>query len=959
MNIRRIQFLFFIAFFFMPLIGADFVITNQQEARGIADRPIKPFILADYSYDSDITLGRKEFEYLTDFKKGITIDAQLLSRAVSYLFAKDCFSSIAVLITDVDGGKKLHMTLTGSWRFEKLKVGGVLVGREWYRHYYVMDPGDTFDEDKHAHSLKKILEASYKDGFFNTKINTDYSKNPINKTIVVQLTIKRGSRFSIGEVGLQLNAHATTLSHEQEYLKEQLSKRFIHHRHVSYAKSALETQASAIRTYLSHRGYLLASIDLEEKINRANGMVDITWHIDLGKKRNFVFFGAQFFSYNQLLDRILQFGRSAWVVPATILADELADMYHKKGFWDVHIEGTDEADRALFVITEGRRGVISGITIKGATAFDHKKLVKKCFSKLMHHAYFDHNFLEEGLERLADHLYAHGFAQSKIVGHETVRQGDRSYHLFITVEQGMRQEVDEILIPDFPEFQSVGPFAAFAKKPKPVRVDAALIQEQKQWLSDRLSKKGFVRASITHELADYAGTKTLIWHIAPGSMIHFGKTVVQGSAGLPFEAVLRELAYQRHTLWDQEKIRQSFMKLKDRQLFDSVAFIPLPIEPNEHERSIFLKLHQDDPFELRVRAGLGLQHIRQYQTFNGLTYKVGGTFLVKNPSNSGDYFRFDTDIARSHREVNFKYFYPWVFGFPFDALVHTYGIKYDQPGFIGSKNNLYTVFQNGLLGGLRHKNPYLDIGLNIGFEVGRTRVGTDEKTKEQAAAFAHAIDFDPRLLNKNITFFFLEPTLIVDRLDSTINPTHGIFTLMSLKGMFPTTSRFSNSYFVKLLVEHSWFVPFKQAVAAFRFRFGHIFHRQFCDIMPNERFYLGGSHSIRSYVADLAPPLGCFIDADGADCFVPRGGKTMLNFNAELRLPLYRRFGVVLFNDMGLLSGDDFRDFDTNNIVGGSGVGLRYFTPIGPLRLDMAWKWKKHIADEHRFNWYLTFGQAF
>lgn len=959
MIVYRIHFLFFLLSFFMPVGAANFLITSQQEARAIADQIPEPFILSDYSYESDIALSAQEFEYLTDFKKGKNIQGADLARALFYLFCKDCFSSIAVALSDTQAGKHLHMTLTGKWRFEKLKVTGVLVGREWYRHYYLMDPGDAFDEDKHAHSLKKIKHASYKDGFFNTTIKTEYVKNPINKSVIVHLTIKRGSRFSIGNVQLNLNANALVLSHEQEYLKEQLYKRFIHHRHVHYAKSALESQAAAIRTYLSHRGYLLASIDLQETIRRVDGVVDITWNIDLGKKRNFVFFGAQFFSYNQLLDRILQFGRSAWVVPATILADELADMYHKKGFWDVHIEGTDESDRALFVITEGKRGVVSGITIKGAHAFDHKKLLKKCFYKIKRSGYFDHGLLQEGIDTLADHMYGHGFTRSKIVGHESVRQTDGTYHLFITVDQGMRQEVEAVSIVDFPDLQFLGPFASFAKRPKPALVDAALIQEQKEWLSSQMSKRGYPQASMHHEIVEHDGKKELVWHILPGRKIHFGKTIVQGSGALPFDKLLREVRYTQHALWDQEKIRQSFMRLKDRQLFDSVAFVPMPLDADQTERPIFLKLHQDDPFELRIRAGLGLQHIRQYQTFNGLTYKVGGTFLVKNPSNSGDYFRFDTDVARSHREVNFKYFYPWIFGFPFDGLLHTYAIKYDQPGFIGSKNNLYTVFQNGFLGGLRFKNPYLDVGLNIGFEVGRTRVGKDEKTKKQAADLACAIEFDSRLLNKNIPFFFLEPTMIIDRLDSNINPTRGMFTLMSLKGMFPTTSQFSNSYFIKLLVEHSWFVPLKQAVAAFRVRFGHIFHRNFCDIMPNERFYLGGSHSIRSYVADLAPPLGCFVDGDGNDCFVPRGGKTMLNLNAELRLPTYRKFGVVLFTDTGLLCGDDFKDFNSSNVVGGSGVGLRYFTPIGPLRLDLAWKWKKHIPQEHRFNWYLTFGQAF
>src|SRR5262249_39959955 len=157
---------------------------------------------------------------------------------------------------------------------------------------------------------------------------------------------------------------------------------------------------------------------------------------------------------------------------------------------------------------------------------------------------------------------------------------------------------------------------------------------------------------------------------------------------------------------------------------------------------------------------------------------------------------------------------------------------------------------------------------------------------------------------------------------------------MSVKGMFPTTRQYAQSYFVKMLVEHSWFLSIATAVTAFRLRFGHIFHRVFEDIVPNERFYLGGSHSIRSYAPDLAPPLGCFIDDKGTKNIVPRGGKTMLNVNIELRLPPIKKICVVLFNDAGLLCGDDFVDFNSSNLAAGTGFGFRYFTPIGPLRFD-------------------------
>ena len=76
-------------------------------------------------------------------------------------------------------------------------------------------------------------------------------------------------------------------------------------------------------------------------------------------------------------------------------------------------------------------------------------------------------------------------------------------------------------------------------------------------------------------------------------------------------------------------------------------------------------------------------------------------------------------------------------------------------------------------------------------------------------------------------------------------------------------------------------------------------------------------------------------------------------------MSLFERVRFVLFQDIGLLSGDNFVDFTPNNIVAGTGFGLRFLTPIGPLRFDIAWKWKKQLPDERAYNWFLTFGQAF
>jgi translocation and assembly module TamA len=199
-----------------------------------------------------------------------------------------------------------------------------------------------------------------------------------------------------------------------------------------------------------------------------------------------------------------------------------------------------------------------------------------------------------------------------------------------------------------------------------------------------------------------------------------------------------------------------------------------------------------------------------------------------------------------------------------------------------------------------------------------------------------------------------------EHLDDLFNPTYGGVGLLSLKGMIPLKKKYKDTFFFKLLFEQSFFIQFKSVIAALRFRCGHIFYREFAGIMLSERFYLGGSHSLRGYEMDLAPPLGVFVDDDGNDHVIPRGGRTMVNGNIELRFPLYKkRVGGVLFQDLGALSGTMFADFKRQDILASTGFGLRFFTPIGPLRFDIGWKWHKTMPQERSFAWFLTFGQAF
>jgi translocation and assembly module TamA len=121
------------------------------------------------------------------------------------------------------------------------------------------------------------------------------------------------------------------------------------------------------------------------------------------------------------------------------------------------------------------------------------------------------------------------------------------------------------------------------------------------------------------------------------------------------------------------------------------------------------------------------------------------------------------------------------------------------------------------------------------------------------------------------------------------------------------------------------------------------------EIPADERLYAGGGSSIRGYAYQYVGP---FVDD------TPIGGRSVLEFSFEFRLKVTDSVGLVGFLDGGTAySGTHFNTGE--KIRFGVGPGLRYFTPIGPLRLDVGFPLDRREGIDGAFQVYLSIGQAF
>lgn len=920
------------------------------------------FCVSDVSYHSDVCFQEAEFRYLVDIKSGDVISCDRLCRALFYLIKKQKFEEIKIsAVPTADGlAYTLHFDFTAFWTFRKLKFKGIFVGKDQFRQLYLMEYGERFDERRHEDSLKKITDSLHRDGYFQAELGVELIRDEQTKSVTVQINLQKGARFFVETVTVEVNSSLLERA-ESEFLQEMICEHFKKRLAKNYyARELINSETQELQILLAHHGYLHVAITLEERLAPACRQVSLHFTVLVSYKKKFTFEGNRFFSQQELLDSVLIFGRSTSLLPASILSEELIKTYHRKGFWSVTIDAQEAKDAYHFVIQEGPRVCIDMIELRNLVSFDEQVLLKKFFQHVLRKRQYDAAEVESGVEQLLAYLLKQGFWQAELLREYVEPIEDDTYKIVLIFDEGKRCFLQEVRVDECPHLASTGPFKQFAKATHPVPFDVAVIDQQREWLIQQLQKEGYYRPRVKPECRNEEGNIFLNWRVdVKDAQVKFDKTVVLGSTTFPFEYIQRELDYRIGDTWHPDVLRHSVSRLKKMEVFDSVNLVP-DNDVDASEKVMLLKLQKDDPYEIKMRLGLGAQHVTKSLTTGGATYRVGGSFIYKNPFNAGDQFRVDADCTRAIRLVTGQYRRPWIFGLPITAELKGYTNRFEYPGFIGSQKNLYTVVQQGFLSNFAGVYNNVDASVSTGFEVVDTFI--DESTVDDivfAQKVAQAINFRPDLLDKNIPFFQIQPTVMLYFLDNTLNPTRGSFSVLSAKGMFPLAKLAPRNFFIRVLAEQSFFIPLMPFVVAVRCRVGHIFHPQLCTIIPIERFYLGGANSIRSYETDQCPPLGKVSDVEGEDLYVPQGGRSLVNLNLELRFPLYNRLGGVVFGDIGALSSNHLTEIRACDMLSGIGFGLRYNTPIGPLRFDFAWRGHKRDGVGRPYAWFLSFGNAF
>ncbi len=503
-------------------------------------------------------------------------------------------------------------------------------------------------------------------------------------------------------------------------------------------------------------------------------------------------------------------------------------------------------------------------------------------------------------ELLTELLQSQGFYDAE-VSTDIERISDRILVLLRT-RPGNRYRFDTV---EFPGLAEAGGDADALRSAFAVKAGDPVVAQEViaagVALKVALGEQGFATAEIGEQdiVIDHENaTAKLVLPVKPGPVARFGEIRVSGQPPFSATHVGRIARFKSGDRFEQSEVDDLRRALVATGLVASVETNVVPREGREVV-DIVVRL---DPAPMRTIAGeLGYgtgEGVRaeaswQHRNF----FNPEGALTVRGVAGTQEQL-----VAVSLRRNNFQ---------RRDQVLNA------QVSASHLKRDAFDAKTFSLSGGIERQSNFI-WQKNWTWSLGAELVASDERDKIEATG-----------VDRRRTFFVaaIPASLAYDGTDDLLDPTEGF----RLGGrLSPEVSLQGGTFtYARAQIDASAYRPVSErVVAAGRIRLGTIVGASRDDIAPSRRFYSGGGGSVRGYGYQRLGPR----DVDGD----PVGGRSLAEFALEARVRLKAfggNFGIVPFVDGGTLS--DSTAPSMKDWQFGAGIGLRYYSSFGPIRLDV------------------------
>jgi len=475
------------------------------------------------------------------------------------------------------------------------------------------------------------------------------------------------------------------------------------------------------------------------------------------------------------------------------------------------------------------------------------------------------------------------------------------------------------LSPDTPPGVLPPPSPAALKLVQDAPYSASLVVKAGETILTRYKENGYPFPKISHRdvTADFKTNHVEVsFQVSPGPYARFGPTRVTGLERLKDQYVYELIPWKEGEPYDIRQIKAARQTLFDTNLFGIVAFknpekvdvqgqLPMTVELTERaSRTVRLGL------EYTTDYGPGFNGSWTHRNLFGMAEKLTASAIL-------------------------------------NSEIRTAALRFDKPMFLNRDNTFISRISfndettdgydatSGIATAILQQQftKTFRVGGGLGFHLSRVKDNaTDERNTYQLVYVPLTADLDTR---KNI-----------------LNPIQGYHLSLAM-APYQDISR-SDIRFFRYVLGGSTYYNFNRGdwiVVAVQAAFGQIFGIDHDKMPADLRFYPGGGGSIRGYGYQMAGPL---------KGNTPLGGLSMLTGSLELRFKVTEAIGIVPFVDAGTAYLDTVPDFSEQDMLYGAGLGLRYYTAIGPVRLDVAVPLKKRPGGvDSDYQIYVSIGQSF
>lgn len=435
----------------------------------------------------------------------------------------------------------------------------------------------------------------------------------------------------------------------------------------------------------------------------------------------------------------------------------------------------------------------------------------------------------------------------------------------------------------------------------------AELRRTRDGIAELYRRRGYALVSVQTTLLPFDeegpdsidGSRGVECVIAEGPQVRLGAISVEGLQTVRKTVVVRELGLERGDSLDSEVLRRSIISIYALGLFQDVRFsyegfeqardtVDLVIQVTERP---YRQLDLGVSFASPSDAGLSAfwRHPNIWDNNQRLT--IGAGYIHRLSSGGGD-----------RVEPRITYEEPWLASTRWTGRITG---RYLYLQFPGQEQRTYEAE----LSVSRDLTPQLE--LTLGYAIGRNRFRTaTPEGGEESSDWA--------------TTSRLGAALEHDTRDAVLDPRTG--HLLRGEGRLSGWVLGGRDFY-RIEGEARVFKPIiRDVILGWRARAGVVFpYGADSTIAPDDRFFLGGGSTVRGYAFNALGPG----DEDGN----PLGGRIVMLGNIEARMRIYGRLGFALFLDTGGLW-ESISEITARTTGLGIGMGIRFSTPFGPLRLD-------------------------